>query len=85
VIELGDYLSQPHGNVGLALLMQQKYDEAEAAFKRALEIEPDYDLAQRNLAIRQSGHIPKFSLRDPMAEAKIGLAVNWPSFLLVRK
>jgi tetratricopeptide (TPR) repeat protein len=80
VIDLGDCHPQPHGNLGLALLMQHQYDAAEAAFERALEIEPGYDLALHNLAalpaIRQSGKLPKFKVRDPMADAKVNLTVQ---------
>jgi len=77
VIEMGECLPQPGGNLGLALLMQKKYDEAEAAFKRALEIDPDYDLAKQNLAIlpmtRRSGKTPQIALRDPFANANVNL------------
>lgn len=80
IIAMADCLPQPQGNLGLALLMQKKYDEAEAALKRALEIDPNYDLAKQNLAMlplsRQSGQLPAFALRDPMAKAKIGLRVQ---------
>jgi lipoprotein NlpI len=75
-----DCLPQPYGSLGLALLMQKKYDDAEAAFKHALEIDPDYDLAQRNLAAlpltRESGELPRFAIRDPMAGAKLNLTVH---------
>ena len=59
IIEMGDAVPQPWGNLAGCLIMQERYDEAEEALHRALEIEPDYDLAQRNLAllpvIRQTG------------------------------
>jgi hypothetical protein len=35
--------------------MQERYDEAEEAFKRALAIEPDYEPARYNLALLSSG------------------------------
>ncbi len=77
VIEMGECLPQPSGNLGLALLMQKKYDEAETAFKRALEIDPDYDLAKQNLAmlprLRRSGETPQLVLRDPFADANVSL------------
>jgi tetratricopeptide (TPR) repeat protein len=81
VIEMGeDCLPQPHGNLGLVLLMQKKHDEAEVALQRALEIDPNYELAQRNLAalpsIRQSGQTPAFLMTNPMTKAKIGLTVQ---------
>jgi Flp pilus assembly protein TadD len=81
IISLADRLPQPQGNLGLALLMQKKYDEAETAFKRALEIDPNYDLARHNLAMlpvtRQTGETPVFTLRDPFAKANISLSVQW--------
>jgi len=78
VIEMGDCYPQPWGNLGICLLMQENYDEAEAAFKRALEIEPDYDLARQNLALlpasRAGGKKPQFMLRDTVAQqAKVNL------------
>lgn len=38
-------------NLGVALLEQYKHDEAAAQFKRALELKPDLQMAQLNLAI----------------------------------
>jgi len=80
VIDLGECLPQPRGNLGIALLMQKKYDKAETAFKQALEIDPDYDLAKRNLAmlsaVRQTGETPAFDLRDTFTNANIGLTVR---------
>ncbi len=74
---MGECLPQPRGNLALALLMQKKYDEAEAAFKRALAINPDYDLAKQNLAmlpmIRRIGETPKIALRDPFADTNVSL------------
>jgi tetratricopeptide (TPR) repeat protein len=49
-IALGDCLPQPRGNLGICLLMQERYDEAEAALLRALEIDPEYEMARNNLA-----------------------------------
>jgi tetratricopeptide (TPR) repeat protein len=58
VIAMGDCLPQPWGNVGACLIMQQRYDEAEIALRRALDIDPKYEFARRNLkalpAIRRS-------------------------------
>src|SRR5258708_8771655 len=39
-IDMGDCLPQPWGNLGICLMMQERYDEAEAALKRALVIDP---------------------------------------------
>jgi len=49
-IAIGDGLPQPWGNLGICLMMQERYDEAEAALKRALVIDPEYTLAKNNLA-----------------------------------
>lgn len=74
VIAMGDVLPQPWGNLGLCLLMQQRYDEAEAALKRALEIDADYELARANLALveraRSGGIAPRLIMSDPFAKAK---------------
>jgi len=47
------------GNLGVALMAQHRYDEADAAFKKALFIDPDYPFARENLeklpSIRHSG------------------------------
>ena len=48
-IGMGDCLPQPWGNMGICLLMQGRFDEAEDAYRRALEIEPDYERARENL------------------------------------
>lgn len=74
VIALGDVLPQPWGNLGICLLMQQRYDEAEEALQRALEIDADYELAQANLAmlesVRSGGIAPRVVMSDPFAKAK---------------
>ena len=49
-IAMGDCLPQPWGNLGISLMMQERYDEAEAALKRALVMDPKYTLAKNNLA-----------------------------------
>ena len=74
VIAMGDVLPQPWGNLGICLLMQQRYDEAEEALKRALEIDAKYELAQANLAMleraRSGGIAPRVVTSDPFANAK---------------
>lgn len=50
-IAISDCLPQPQGNLGICLSMQGRFDEAEAAYWRALEIEPGYTLAQQNLKL----------------------------------
>ena len=48
-IDMGDCLPQPQGNLGVCLLMQKRFEEARSAFCRALEIDPHYELAAKNL------------------------------------
>ena len=71
-IAMGDVLPQPWGNLGLCLLMQKRYDEAEQALYRALEIDPDYKLAKTNLAVlekvRIEGVSPQFSISQPFSK-----------------
>ena len=50
VIELGDCLPQPWGNLGACLLMEHQYDECEAALRRALEIKTGLPLGPDQLA-----------------------------------
>ncbi len=68
-IAMGDCLPQPWGNLGLCLVMQQRYDEAEAALKRALEIDRRYMPARINLAAlpetRRSGPPSVIGVIDP--------------------
>ena len=49
VIAMCDSHPQPWGNLGFSLIQQQRYDEAEAAWKRALEIDQHYSVARMNL------------------------------------
>jgi len=80
VIEMGDCNPQPWGNLAGCLIMQERYDEAEEALRQALEIEPDYDLAQRNLAllpvIRQTG-VPDFELRQPFEGKELKQSITF--------
>ncbi len=79
VIAMADVLPQPWGNLGLTLLMQRRFDEAEIALRRALEIDPKYELARQNLAnlpeIRRTGQLPAVAIHDPMAKAKVSQRV----------
>jgi Flp pilus assembly protein TadD len=48
VIEMGGGLPQYWGNLGVSLIMQTRYEEAEATLRHALEIDPHYTLARTN-------------------------------------
>lgn len=48
-IEMGDCLPQPWGNLGICLAMQNRFDEAEDAYRRALKIDPKYERAKENM------------------------------------
>jgi tetratricopeptide (TPR) repeat protein len=73
-IAMGDCLPQPWGNLGISLMMQQRYDEAEAALRRALVIDPKYTLAKQNLAmlpeIRRTGPPKIIGMNDPFKDGK---------------
>lgn len=53
-IAMGDCLPEAQGNLGACLLMQGELDQAEAALKQALAINPQYDLALRNLVLLEN-------------------------------
>lgn len=79
VIEMGDCLPQPWGNLGVCLLVQERFDEAEAALKRALEIDPDYEHARRNLALlpkaRMSGLLPQVEVTHPLEGRELSKSI----------
>lgn len=80
-IAMGDCLPQPWGNLGISLLMQKRYDEAEAAFKRALVIDPHYTLAKSNLAalpeIRRSGPPTMVGITDPFKSSNLKQSITF--------
>jgi len=81
-IDMGDCLPQPWGNLGISLIMQERYDEAEAALKRALVIDPKYTLAKKNLAalptIRRTGP-PIIDIKDPFRDRKLKQSITFIS------
>jgi tetratricopeptide (TPR) repeat protein len=77
VIEMGDCLPQPWSNLGLCLMKQRRYDEAEAAFKRALELDRRYQPAKINLAALAQAR----KTDDPDSS----LEVTLPPFVNTRK
>jgi tetratricopeptide (TPR) repeat protein len=80
-IAMGDCLPQPWGNLGGCLILQGRYDEAEAALKRALEIDPRYTIAKKNLAdlpeMRRIGGPQLFGIRDPYKEMKLKKSITF--------
>jgi len=81
VIAMGDCMPQPWNNLGTCLMMQHRYDEAETALKRALEINPDYEHARRNLAllpnIRRLGILPETTLTGPFDEHDLPKSITF--------
>jgi tetratricopeptide (TPR) repeat protein len=80
-IAMSDCLPQPWGNIGLSLIMQKRYDEAEAALQRALAIDPHYTLAKENLrtlpSIRRTGIIPQIDVHDPFRSSKLKQSITF--------
>lgn len=80
VIEMGNVPPQPWANLAGCLIWQERYDEAEKALHRALEIEPDYEVARRNLQmlpyIRQHGpSIVSTRIKAPFEGLKVKQSV----------
>jgi lipoprotein NlpI len=74
-IQMGDCLPQPWGNLGICLLMQNRFDEAEDAFRRALELDPDYEQAKLNFENldywrEHPDEKPLFTISSPFQEVK---------------
>jgi tetratricopeptide (TPR) repeat protein len=80
-IEMRDCLPQPWGNLAISFMMQERYDEAERALKRALEIDPKYALAKENLAalpqIRRRGPPDIIEITDPFKGAKLKQGITF--------
>ncbi len=80
-IAMGDCLPQPWGNLGISLMMQERYDEAEAALKRALVMDPQYTLAKNNLAalpeIRRTGPPARIDITDPFKSSKLKQSITF--------
>jgi tetratricopeptide (TPR) repeat protein len=80
-ITMSDCLPQPWGNLGISLIAQKRYDEAEAALKRALAIDPHYTLAKENLEllpiIRETGQMPMFETVDPFKNARLKQPITY--------
>jgi tetratricopeptide (TPR) repeat protein len=81
-IDLGDCLPQPQGNRGMCLLMLRRYDEAEKALKRALELDSKYEFARRNLAVlkevRETGVLPLYGgIQSPFEGTKLKSGITF--------
>jgi Flp pilus assembly protein TadD len=74
-IEMGDCLPQPWGNLGTCFIMRERYDEAEAALKRAFEIDTRYAIAKQNLALlpetRRTDPLKMVGMLDPFKATKL--------------
>ncbi len=55
--------------------MQERYDEAEAALKQAVVIDPDYAIAKQNLAAlpetRREGPPDTVGVNEPFRDSKV--------------
>lgn len=64
--EMEHHIPSYWGNLGVCLMMQFRYDEAEEILKQALTIDPDYPIARDNLKklpeIRRSQRLPEHKL-----------------------
>ena len=74
-IAIGDCLPQPWGNMGIALVMQNRFDEAEEAYKHALKLDPKYKLAKDNLAVldywrKHPDEKPEYRITSPFEDVK---------------
>ena len=62
-------------------MMQEHYDEAEAALRRALEIDPQYTLAKNNLAAlsetRRTGPPAMVALNEPYKHSKLKQSITF--------
>jgi len=80
-IAMGDCLPQPWGNLGICLMMQERYDEAEVALKRALEIDPDYAIAKSNLVVlrtsRRTGPPVLVKLNEPFKSSNLNQSITF--------
>lgn len=77
-IAMADCLPQPQGNLGICLAMQNRFDEAEAAYERAMEIEPGYKRAKENLKnlnyLRaHPNEKPDYAITTPFQDANTGI------------
>jgi tetratricopeptide (TPR) repeat protein len=80
-ITMSDCLPQPWGNMGICLMMLERYDEAEAALKCALALDRHYAIAKNNLAmlpeIRRNGPPKQLGISDPFVNSGIKQGIKF--------
>jgi len=80
-IAMGDCLPQPWGNLGICLMMQERYDESEEALRRALVIDPEYTIAKNNLAklaeSRLKGPPDIVAINEPFKGSKLKQSITF--------
>src|SRR6266566_2089959 len=80
-IAMGDCLPQPWGNLGICLMMQERYDEAEEALRRALVIDPEYTIAKNNLVklaeSRLEGPPDIVAINEPFRDSKLKQSITF--------
>ena len=79
-IGMGDCLPQPWGNLGICLLMQNRFDDAEEAYKRVLKIDPKYKIAKENLSSidywrAHPDEKPQYRITSPFQDVKTNLTL----------
>ncbi|MCI0555148.1 MAG: tetratricopeptide repeat protein [Anaerolineae bacterium] len=77
-IEMGDCLPQPWGNLGISLVMQNRFDEAENAYRHALKIDPRYERAKENLTAlyywrEHPDEKPEYKITSPFQDVKVNI------------
>jgi tetratricopeptide (TPR) repeat protein len=80
-IDMGDCWPQPWGNLGICFLMQERYDEAEEALKRAIAMDPTYTIAKNNLealpTFRRTGPPELVAMNEPFRQAKFKQSITF--------
>jgi len=69
-----------HGYLGICLMMQERYDEAEEALKRALVIDPNYSIAKTTWHYlpnpAQTGPPKIMGISDPFKDSKMKQSIT---------
>ncbi|MBE3140161.1 MAG: tetratricopeptide repeat protein [Thermoplasmata archaeon] len=77
-IGMGDCLPQPWGNLGICLVMLNRFIEAEDAYRRALKINPKYKRAKENLESldywrKHPDEKPEYIITSPFQDVKTNI------------